>query len=1174
MAYQHSFDDFSPKEFEHLCRDLIQKKICEENNQFIILNSFPEGPDSGIDAVSENTKHKIVLQCKRYGNFISLYSNLKFSELPKIIALKPTRYIIATSYDLSVKQVDKIYELLKPHLQQKSDIIGRAMLNNLLGVYPEIEFRYPRLFLSNTTTLRYLLNANVYNQSNEKLRTYNYTSRFYVSDGCFQQAMKILSERRYVTISGEPGVGKSTLAGMISLYYIGQGYDFFFLRRSVSEVEGRIWDEQKKQIFLFDDFLGSTAFHDFDRNEDRQLLDFIKKVSASSNKLLLITTREYVFRQAEVKYPELKNLQLTKCIIRQKEFTDTFKANILYNYLYYSPIELEDIRHLLYCKKYNEIIYHRNFTPRLIADYIENYYEKDTSFFYGLKRYMDDPYIYWESIFLKLSINAQMFLLILAITEEPAIDELLFLTFVRLNDCRKLFDRGYERDSFEQAIAELSESFISISHNPKVDKKKGDISTKDLSLIFNSFQASRFIEFQNPSVKDFALNYLRKREDLMVYLLKSATLFTQLIFVFTTLEDDKDIEDYDGDASFSYSVGKILLSPVLQILVADKIIKEFDSLPIAKVRKIDWQGGDISFHPDEIRFNNRMEKLWHLCRYFPLNEYEKMREFVINKYSQLLYEDKEYKAKTSKMEDQKCYPLALEERIIQTDLIKKLHPYMKFDPVQVVSDYYENIRFSKEFISLNYLEEIFPEAYRQVVGVNIKRIRLEIKDMIYDDIDYYKWEGTHEAEEAIAELVDEDVQQLKEIYKFKMSKKLMRDINDMAGEEIFRMDSTEKIEDSLYNDQEKFSSEELSPEANEETQNYQNYELAMASLDPQWDHWEEEEAFQYIQSKTNDIAISEALIKRITESSNFQVFLDNAKSVDLLLNYLQVYDNEPENAYSFYEGILRVNRLDGEIERLQKIAYNLYTNSLFTFREFSLMDASDKGKKDDNTITNIYLCNAILLQEDIWCTFVTREFHIFLAGRHILSWPQKEKTEIYKSFKQVYDMVEYSNPDTLWQFLFEADKQLFFESFVIPVLEQELASNYSKNIDEMTIIFLTNSALKYEFEYSKEDGCFYFSSGSSEGHVLLEDIFSACGWEVMDPFFEIENCFNIDKVKDASVNNYLKKYCPVKDGRYSIDISLELANKEFRDLLGPAGVTNIVIHYVEALQSILADIRE
>jgi hypothetical protein len=468
---QYTFETLSGKDFELLCRDLLQRRIAYETGKPFYFNTFSEGKDHGIDGIFQSEGEKVILQCKRYKSFNSLFAELKKNELKKIELLNPDRYIFATSYNLAESQVQKIYQLLHKYIRNINDIVGQGMINNLLICYPDIELSYPQLFLNSSNVLNRIIHAGTLNQSGSKLKEYHKISKFYVADDSFQQALNILTQKRYLIISGDPGVGKSTLAGMLSLYFVGREYEFIFLRKSVRE-GSNVWQDGKQQIFFFDDFLGGNSFDGLDRNEDRELLDFIKDVNTSKEKLLIITTREYVFRQATIQYPELKDLQINKCIITQKQFTSAFKLKILYNYLYYSEVNLKQIESILHDGNYKQIIYHRNFTPRLISDFIEKKVNGENNqyrFCKELIKYLDDPFEYWKRIFLKLSNEAQILLLILSITEQPGIEEILFHTFTNVGKCRKLFEKGFERDIFENALVELSESFIAVGYNPSLN---------------------------------------------------------------------------------------------------------------------------------------------------------------------------------------------------------------------------------------------------------------------------------------------------------------------------------------------------------------------------------------------------------------------------------------------------------------------------------------------------------------------------------------------------------------------------------------------------------------------------------------------------------------------------------------------------------------------------------
>jgi len=425
MPRAYNFDQLSPREFEFLGRDLVQKKVQSEGNYSFCLKAFPEGQDGGIDGLFHDDTNKIILQCKRYKSFDQLFATLKNNELQKVHKLRSTRYLLCVSSVLTKRQTEKIYELFSSYMHAITDIVDGLMLNNLLDEFPEVELNYPKLYLNSLTTLGYIFHADVYNQSSFKLNQFRKLANYFVAGPSFPEALNILLRQRYLIISGEPGVGKSTMAGMFGLYFAEQGYEFVFVRKRIAEATGAVWKEEQKQIFFFDDFLGSTTFEGFDRNEDRELLDFIRNCIGSANKLLVVTTREYVFQQAEVKYPELKELNYHKCFIRQKEFTKGFKINILYNYLYYSKVEWQHIEPLLYNDNYKRLIHHSNFTPRLLSEYIDKYYDSNEtrySFFLGFEKYLDDPYTYWEAIFKKLSDAAQMLMLIIGITAEPALE--------------------------------------------------------------------------------------------------------------------------------------------------------------------------------------------------------------------------------------------------------------------------------------------------------------------------------------------------------------------------------------------------------------------------------------------------------------------------------------------------------------------------------------------------------------------------------------------------------------------------------------------------------------------------------------------------------------------------------------------------------------------------------
>ena len=124
----YDFQTLSPKDFEELTRDLLQKELN------ITLESFKNGKDQGIDLrYANNADNEIIVQCKHYKNskFSNLIKSLK-EEVNKIQKLNPSRYIVATSLALSPKNKDRILSTCSPYITSTSDVLGLDDLNNLI----------------------------------------------------------------------------------------------------------------------------------------------------------------------------------------------------------------------------------------------------------------------------------------------------------------------------------------------------------------------------------------------------------------------------------------------------------------------------------------------------------------------------------------------------------------------------------------------------------------------------------------------------------------------------------------------------------------------------------------------------------------------------------------------------------------------------------------------------------------------------------------------------------------------------------------------------------------------------------------------------------------------------------------------------------------------------------
>jgi len=671
----YNFLNLSPIEFEELTRDLLQAHLG------IYLDNFTAGRDSGIDLRhSTDDDGTLIVQCKRYQTYRQLKANLK-EEMEKVKKLDPDSYIISTSAGLTPANKDEMIKLGYGYIKDGEDIFSRENLNNLLGLYPEIERRHFKLWLSSTEMLQSIINCSIINRSDFTEDEINNTIQRYVPNNSFNDAIQILQKYNYVIVSGNPGVGKTTLAKMLIFKYMEKGYQVVEISNDIEEGE-KIFRKSDKQVFYYDDFLGSNFLdRSLNKNEDSRLVKFIKKIKSSDNKKLIMTTREYILNQARLKYEKLDstNIEIGKCIIDLEKYSKLIKAKILYNHLLFAGLPKEYTNNILTDRKYKLIIQHKNYNPRVI-EYMtfglnQEVIKPDSYFKYFIDN-LNNPIGIWKHAFENQISETSKYVLYIVLLSGYIFEQDLkpFFESIIKNESEK-YGLEANRSELNKCLRELENTFIKIQ--------------KD-------YYGNNYVVFQNPSISDFLLNTLKEDLALIESLFIACPFFDFMFNIFHT-------------SKLHPNEKRIQLQGKLLLIFEDLVLTKFDILS-DRIKYNLMDDLQIIGRRSEINILNRLLKL---STFFELTASLNVVEFITNKL---------YTIDISAIngEDKETY----------IELIKNLANVIPFDENKIISEFYRATETIQELREFSKFGEIFSETYEDFLLENDSSIQSKAEVMI------------------------------------------------------------------------------------------------------------------------------------------------------------------------------------------------------------------------------------------------------------------------------------------------------------------------------------------------------------------------------------------------------------------------------------------------------------
>lgn len=462
MAYD--FTSLSPADFEDLCRDVVGREIG------IQFETFTPGPDGGIDGRHASSTKSTILQVKHLvgSSFAKLKSTMK-SERASIDKLDPDRYILATSRGLTPANKEALATEIGPALRTQGDIYGAGEINALLRKFPDIEKSHIKLWLSGTAVLERVLWGAAHTITELSKSEIEGKVRVYAHNPSFPAGQIILENQHVLIISGPPGVGKTTLAEMLVYTYLAEGWELVAIR-ALDDGFGTI-DDTKKQVFLFDDFLGKIALDEQAlAAKDSDLARFMRRVRTSPNARFVLTTRAYIFEEARraSEYLADQRLDISRYLLDVGIYTRRIRARILYNHLIVANTPIPLVRSLIESRAVKSIVDHRNYNPRVIewmtdADRLHG--QTPETYPASFLTALDNPSQLWDTAYRKhIPEKCRHLLLTMYFCSEYGVelDELRTQYEALHRDLSAKYGTPRDPKDFEEAVRILESGFITL----------------------------------------------------------------------------------------------------------------------------------------------------------------------------------------------------------------------------------------------------------------------------------------------------------------------------------------------------------------------------------------------------------------------------------------------------------------------------------------------------------------------------------------------------------------------------------------------------------------------------------------------------------------------------------------------------------------------------------------
>ncbi|WP_181696380.1 restriction endonuclease [Nocardia sp. GTS18] len=263
------FAALSDHDFELVLGDLLG---AEHDRQY---ETFARGADGGIDLRHSGAAGVTIVQCKHMeGSTVAQVRSAAKKEAARWANAgeqRPHTYYFVTSRALTPRAKDEFAKTIENVGRVDNFVLAADDLASLIRKYPHVERAHIKLWLSSAEHIRAVVDAGIITRSESAESSIIDSLRLFVPTRSFIEAQGQFLSDRVLVISGPPGIGKSTIAKMLVAAAIADGYSLSVISEDAAEAD-QVFDHNARQIFFYDNFLGTNILKDrISRNSDKRL---------------------------------------------------------------------------------------------------------------------------------------------------------------------------------------------------------------------------------------------------------------------------------------------------------------------------------------------------------------------------------------------------------------------------------------------------------------------------------------------------------------------------------------------------------------------------------------------------------------------------------------------------------------------------------------------------------------------------------------------------------------------------------------------------------------------------------------------------------------------------------------------------------------------------------------